>query len=251
MKLIPVLDLMGQYVVRGIAGKREEYQPNTSCLLNNSDPVETAVAFKDHFEVDAIYIADLDALEGSEHFNKSLQALSATGLELIVDAGVATPQSATELCDHGATQVVVPLETLPNLDVISQVIDDIGASQTVFSLDLKNGQPLGEAATGRSPLEVAQEAISLGIQKMIVLDLAGVGTSQGVLTTDLCKRIQESAPHVELISGGGVRSLVDLAPLKQCNISGVLIASALHDGRITPEQWKQYRKTEDSDHNLF
>jgi phosphoribosylformimino-5-aminoimidazole carboxamide ribotide isomerase len=40
-------------------------------------------------------------------------------------------------------------------------------------------------------------------------------------------------PEVELITGGGVRDADDLAALRQSGVAGVLVASALHDGRLT------------------
>ena len=41
---------------------------------------------------------------------------------------------------------------------------------------------------------------------------------------------------MEVFAGGGVRDLADLGRLRQCGVAGVLVASALHDGRLRPEQ---------------
>ncbi|WP_417850788.1 HisA/HisF-related TIM barrel protein [Thalassoglobus sp.] len=242
MELIPVLDLMRHQVVRGIAGNRKEYQANESCLLEGSDAVETALAFKKHFNSDTLYIADLDALTGHGKSTAEISALSETGLKLIIDAGVVAPQAAVDLLECGATQVVVPLEALPSMNALSIVLSEIGREQTVFSLDLKNGKPLEKRDQSRPPLEIVNEAISVGVQKIIVLDLAGVGTSQGLSTVELCQQIRSAYSDVEIISGGGVRSLSDLTPLTDCNVNGVLIASALHDGHITPAQWMQFQQ---------
>ncbi|QDT33348.1 HisA/HisF-related TIM barrel protein [Thalassoglobus polymorphus] len=242
MELIPVLDLMRHQVVRGIAGNRKEYQANQSCLVEGSDPVETALAFKKHFNVKTLYIADLDALTGHGKSTAEISSLSKTGHNLIVDAGAVTPQAAVDLLKCGANQVVVPLEALPNMKALSTVLSEIGPLQTVFSLDLKNGKPLEKRDQSRPPLEIVNEAIAIGVQKMIVLDIAGVGTSRGISTVELCQQIRSAYPDVEIISGGGVRSLSDLTPLTECHVNGVLIASALHDGQITPAQWMQFQQ---------
>jgi phosphoribosylformimino-5-aminoimidazole carboxamide ribotide isomerase len=70
---------------------------------------------------------------------------------------------------------------------------------------------------------------------MIVLDLAGVGVGRGVPTHTLCRQLLEDFPRLELMTGGGVRNADDLARLQTLGVGGVLIASALHDGSLTPE----------------
>jgi phosphoribosylformimino-5-aminoimidazole carboxamide ribotide isomerase len=41
-------------------------------------------------------------------------------------------------------------------------------------------------------------------------------------------------PHLKLIAGGGIAGPADLDRLAALGVSGVLVASALHDGRISP-----------------
>jgi len=62
MKILPVLDVMGGVVVRGIAGRRSEYRPIVSRLTASTDPGDVAEAFRQHFGFDQLYLADLDAL---------------------------------------------------------------------------------------------------------------------------------------------------------------------------------------------
>jgi phosphoribosylformimino-5-aminoimidazole carboxamide ribotide isomerase len=71
---------------------------------------------------------------------------------------------------------------------------------------------------------------------MIVLDLAGVGEDAGVRALDVCRRAAKMAntrgTPLQLVSGGGVRGIDDLAALADAGCSAALVASALHDGRI-------------------
>lgn len=70
---------------------------------------------------------------------------------------------------------------------------------------------------------------------MIVLDLAGVGVDGGVPTLPLCRAIRSEFPDVQVITGGGVRGRGDLQALAAADVDGVLVASALHNGQVTPE----------------
>jgi phosphoribosylformimino-5-aminoimidazole carboxamide ribotide isomerase len=76
---------------------------------------------------------------------------------------------------------------------------------------------------------------------MIVLDLADVGVSRGTGTLDLVRRLRSAHPQLELTAGGGVRGIDDLRQLADAGCDAALVASALHDGRITPDEvrWLQ------------
>lgn len=241
LQLVPVIDLLDGHVVRGVAGDRKQYLPNVSCLLQGSDPIETALAFKKNFSVDAVYIADLDGLEGRGVSEEVIRELSLTGLTLSVDAGVTTASMALRILDLGVTEVVVPLESLGTLSSLSEILDAVGPERTVFSLDMKNGKALGKVAEQNSVREIAAVAIKLGVQKMIVLDLAGVGCSQGLLTSELCRELKATDPEVCIWSGGGVRTIEDFKVLEETHLDGVLVASALHDGAVEPHHWREYR----------
>jgi phosphoribosylformimino-5-aminoimidazole carboxamide ribotide isomerase len=67
---------------------------------------------------------------------------------------------------------------------------------------------------------------------MIVLDLAQVGVGAGVATGNLCRQLRQRFAGLRLITGGGVRHEEDLTELAALGIDGVLVASALHDGRL-------------------
>ncbi len=71
---------------------------------------------------------------------------------------------------------------------------------------------------------------------MIVLDLAQVGMGNGPGTEALCRDLAITFPDVEIVAGGGVRGMEDLQSLKACGVRAVLVASALHDGRLHREQ---------------
>jgi len=81
-------------------------------------------------------------------------------------------------------------------------------------------------------LEIGVRAGEAGIKRTIVLDLEQVGVGQGVQTLDLCRRLHDCCPQSQLIAGGGVRQIEDLHVLQSAGVDAVLIASALHDGRI-------------------
>ena len=89
MNVIPVMDLMRGSVVWAEGGRREEYRPLRSILLDSSDPVALAGVFRDVFGFREMYIADLDSIMGSgENLALIGRVAEAFGGEVMVDAGV-------------------------------------------------------------------------------------------------------------------------------------------------------------------
>jgi phosphoribosylformimino-5-aminoimidazole carboxamide ribotide isomerase len=70
------------------------------------------------------------------------------------------------------------------------------------------------------------------VQTIIVLDLARVGTGGGP-DIETIAAVREAVPGLSLIAGGGVRGAGDLTRLADAGCDGVLVASALLDGRLT------------------
>ena len=234
MQIIPVLDILNGQVVRGVAGRRDRYQPVESQLAASANPRDVARGFREHFGLNRLYLADLDGIMHGRSHCSLWKELVDDGFELMIDRGVKTIAQAEEVYECGAAAAVVALETSPPRQLITDLCADFGSPRVIFSLDLKGERPLGALDHGENlqPFDIAVEAIELGIEQMIVLDLACVGTGEGLATEDLCRRLLARFTHLQIITGGGIRGVADLPPAKSLGIQGLLIASALHDGRI-------------------
>jgi phosphoribosylformimino-5-aminoimidazole carboxamide ribotide isomerase len=233
MRILPVLDLMKGLVVRAQGGRRKEYRPLISGLIRSSHPLDVAQAFRFHFGLKELYLADLDAIAGRPPALHTYAALRKRGFRLWLEAGLKQARDAEIVADAGIETIIAGLETLAGPEVLEQLCHTYTPARIVFSLDLKNGQPFGKPELwGESPMEIIRRAFACGIQRLLVLDLARVGIGRGIGTEELCRQVAADYPHVELSAGGGVRGPDDLASLKQTGIQVALVASALHDGRL-------------------
>lgn len=242
MKIFPVLDLLEGTVVRGVAGKRNEYRPVESCLVAGSDPLAVAEAFREQLGLKELYLADLDAILHDRPNVPIYRKLIENGFELIVDAGLRDVTRARLLIDHDVSKVIAGLETAPGPEFLKQLTNACGPERVIFSLDLKQGEALGNLDPwGTSdPYKIGLQAVQSGITRMIVLDLAAVGVSDGVFTLELCRKFQQEFPELKITTGGGVRNGEDLKLLAESGIDAVLVASALHDGRIDAETIRRF-----------
>jgi phosphoribosylformimino-5-aminoimidazole carboxamide ribotide isomerase len=240
LPIIPVLDLRGGIVVRGIAGKRAQYKPLESKLVAGCEPGDVAAALVKHFQLPALYVADLDAIEHDRPQWEAYQAIATSKTRLWLDAGIGTACALGRLELFLSRQkieadVVVGLETLASPDDLDVLFARLGPERLIFSLDLKDGQLLTRIDEWAELLafDLAQHIVGRGVRRMILLDLGAVGTGSGVPTLGLAKSIRSTFDaSFELIGGGGVRSLEDLRDMKTAGFDAALVASALHTGAI-------------------
>jgi phosphoribosylformimino-5-aminoimidazole carboxamide ribotide isomerase len=235
MPILPVLDLKHGKVVRGVAGRRDEYRPIVSTLTPSTEPRDVACALHEEFGFTEFYVADLDAIGGATPARPVFESLHACGFRLWVDAGIRRPEDARTLAAMTVAQFVVGLETVNGPESLREICQEHGPDRIVFSLDLKDGQPLCPPARWgiSGAWEIAQRAMGVGVSRMMLLDLARIGGGGGVGTEELCIRLRQAHPELELSAGGGVRGVDDVHRLVAQGVKHVLVASALHDGRIT------------------
>jgi len=246
MQVIPVIDLLGGQVVRGIAGRREDYRPIVSQIAADARPATVARALVERFGFETAYVADLDAIIHGQQDTGNWKEIAASGLRPWIDAGVGTTGAAADCRQHllrlniDAT-LIVGLESLVAPVFVYDLCRSLGPQGLAFSLDLKQGQSLThpgwrtQSDRAKAPLEIARMMVKMGIRQLIVLDLADVGTGCGPSTLPLCRAIRAEFADLKLVAGGGVRGLDDLKALADAGCDAALVASALHDGRLTPD----------------
>src|SRR5262249_33670542 len=116
-RLIPVLDVMGGRVVRAVAGRRDDYRPMVSKLTESTEPLAVASALLAASGATELYVADLDAITGTERSGRVVPELAnRCECRLFADLGIRT---TADLQSVPRMQHVVPVlgcETLAGPD---------------------------------------------------------------------------------------------------------------------------------------
>lgn len=242
MQIIPVIDIRNGIAVRAVAGDRARYRAVESLLTNSAEPTAVLNALEKHFQCAVSYVADLDAIERQQINRCTIAEMVRTGVALIVDAGAATVEQIEALLEIGVRQVVLSSESMQDLAQLEALATRIDSASLIFSVDLKHGELLASdpAWQGNSPLNLVRFVVEQGLRQLIVLDLAAVGTGHGVPTLRFCQDIRRLSPDITIISGGGVDSAACVADAAHAGLDGLLIASALHDGRLAADDLAAY-----------
>ena len=243
MQLIPVLDLRGGRAVHARGGDRSRYAPLVSRAAPGAvpgDALAIAAAFA-ALGARRLYVADLDAIEGRAPQESLVRecaraAIDHGGAQIWLDAGIAGSADAAPWASvPGVERVIVGLESIAGMDVVADVARAVQPLRVAFSLDLRDGAPQARSDTlaRAAPLALGRAAVRAGASAVLLLDHARVGSGAGV-DEALAGRMVASAAPAELIVGGGIQDLDAVRRLAVLGVHGVLIGSALHDGRIDP-----------------
>jgi phosphoribosylformimino-5-aminoimidazole carboxamide ribotide isomerase len=225
--IIPVLDLKGGQVVHARAGERARYQPIRTPLATSSEPRAVLDGLLSLAPFRRVYIADLDAIEGRGDHRAVVAelALRHPDVDFWLDGGFA---SAAEAAAARAERVapVLGSESLRDAAALSEAVDRLGRSNCVLSLDYR-----GERFVGPVAVEASAE---FWPDHIIAMTLARVGSGAGPDTARLAQ-VQRRAGARQLFAAGGVRDAVDIERLAAMGVAGALVASGLHDGRLTAD----------------
>jgi len=237
LKIIPVLDILDGAAVHAVRGQRKQYKPLESRLCASPCPLDVAGAFK-KLGFTELYVADLDAILGKDQRLLPVKQIARKSkTRLMVDAGISDLKRAEDALKSGASKLVIGTETLSSAEFVRDALCSFGRDRVIVSLDLMNSKMLGSFSKGlSSAIAVLRDFIGMGLTQVIVLDLARVGSGQGV-NIDFLKQLV-GKQNLDVFVGGGVRNITDLVELGELGVQGVLLATALHSGAVTMEDLK-------------
>ncbi|MGP1718276.1 MAG: HisA/HisF-related TIM barrel protein [Methylophilus sp.] len=225
MHIIPVIDLMHGQVVQAIQGQRQSYRAIQSQLTASHQLLDVVAAILQVYPFDCVYIADLNAITGdtllpnhSAYIAEAIQAFP--HIQWWVDAGLTSVAALTPWLDNKIRPVIAS-ESLPDLPTYQQLRH--AAENSILSLDY-----FQDGFHGPESLQTSQIHWT---QPTIVMSLPKVGANQGPDVEKL-HAMKQKTPQ-KLYAAGGVRDIEDIRALTHTGADGVLIASALHQKKIT------------------
>ena len=223
MEIIPVIDLKGGVVVRARMGQRDQYRPIETPLSPSSDPVDVVRGLLSVSAFRTLYVADLDAIERRGDARTALARVKSAfaQLNVWVDNGLADAAAARAFLDEGSDHLVLGSEAQADHRLVASLRDD---PRAVLSLDFRGDTFIGPPALLATP--------EIWPRRVIVMTLARVGSAAGPDLERLAAIVKLSGRRL-VYAAGGLRHAGDLVDLKNAGIAGVLVASALHDGRLT------------------
>ena len=232
MHIIPVIDLKDGLVVTARQGKRQTYRPLATPLCPEPDILAVTRAYLSVFPFKTFYIADLNAIENNGNNHALITRLLETNdeISLWIDSGLKLFISENSSPFQDRVSNVLGSETGIAID---QLADYTRKPDSILSLDYTGRRLLGNIDLLERP--------DLLPQRLILMALERIGSNRGPDLERICNLI-DKLPDKQVYAAGGVRNADDLRLLSAHGVHGALLASSLHNKKITSGHLLQLQK---------
>jgi len=237
MEIIPAIDIRGGKCVQLVQG---DYERET---VYGVDPVAMAL----HWEGQGarrLHIVDLDAAREGRPVNDAVirRIVSEVEIPVQVAGGVRDHAAIHRWAEAGADRIVIGTLAVEKPSEIERAMAR-HRDRIAIAVDARGGRAAVKGWLQTSEVSVenfVRSMASLGVRHFIYTDISRDGTLDHpdlesvpdvvALVAEAVERMPDSA--VPLIYSGGVTSVDDVEALAQYDIEGVIIGTALYDGRI-------------------
>jgi phosphoribosylformimino-5-aminoimidazole carboxamide ribotide isomerase len=230
MILLPAVDILEGKAVRltgGDFGRQTVY---------DADPLQAAQRWaRDGARM--LHVVDLDGARNGAPANLDHVRRIVAGVEVPVQVGGGLRSAAAvrDVLDAGAARAVLGTAALRDVDFLDQALADHG-DRIVVSVDARRGLLATAGWTEQTdvPAESAIEALShRGASRFVYSSIERDGMMSGPDLEEVMRIAQ--TVRGSFIYSGGVSSLEDLrglAGLRQVNLAGVIVGTALYEQRF-------------------
>ncbi len=229
----PSIDLSGGRAVRLRRGERSELR------VISHDPMELVKRFAGEGAT-FLHVVDLDAAFGDTGNAAVIERIVAgAGCPVQVGGGVRSEARAHALREAGAARVVLGTAAVRSPDLLARLLAD-DPEFVVVAADVRAGRVVVAGwieDAGEALPEFAARVRRAGVRHLLVTAVERDGTGDGPDHAVLADAL--AAFGTGVMASGGIGSLADVAalrPLAARGLAGLVVGSALADGRFTVGQ---------------
>lgn len=223
----PAVDILGGRCVR----------------LRRGDPLASKVYYEDPLEAvrrwvgegaEALHVVDLDAALGRGQNTVLLSRLiTAATVPVQLAGGIRDSAACAQAFEAGAARVVAGTAAVERPELI-RTLADLYPGRVVVAADVRGREVAIEGWTRGSGQSVEDMLGALGtaaVAGLLVTDI----DRDGVLGGPALELYAElaSATEIPVIASGGVRDAADVAALAGTGAAGVVVGTALYEGRLS------------------
>jgi len=230
MILLPAIDILEGKAVRLARG---DFDRRT---LYDADPLEAARRWA-RAGARALHVVDLDGARSGVPVNlEHVRRITAeVAVPVQVGGGLRSIEAVRDVFAAGAARIVLGTAAFGDVDFLDQVVAEHG-DRLVVSVDARQGRLASSGWTEQTEIPAESVIESLGRRGVARFVYSSI-ERDGMLTGPDVDEVARIAQVVRgtFVYSGGVSSLVDLealARLRQVNLTGVIVGTALYEGRF-------------------
>jgi len=231
MIIIPAVDIKNGRCVRLFQG-----QMDSETVFSN-DPAAMAKRWEEE-GAEIIHVIDLDgAFEKSpQNLHSIKKIIKSIKVPVQVGGGIRNIDTIKLLLDLGVTRVIIGTEAVKNPQLVKDACR-LFPEQIIVGIDARNGLVAIEGwaqTTKMMAVDLAKKFEDCGVAAINFTDIQrdGMQTGPNIIET----RHLAEAVSIPVIASGGVSTIEDiinLIPLKQAGVIGVITGRALYSGTLS------------------
>lgn len=236
--IYPAIDLRNGQVVRLQQGDTERQK------VYADDPVGVAERW---LSTGArwLHVVNLDGAFGEPDSTNGLalagilSAAARYGAKVQLGGGLRSLEAVRQVIQMGVTRVILGTLAIEQPQVLAECLREFGSNRIAASIDARDGMVTVRGWREETSVKAITLGIRLaetGLKWVIFTDVSrdGIGKGLNIPATIELKR----ASRLSVIASGGVNDIGDIEQARQAGLSGVIIGSALYEGKFEIKEWE-------------
>jgi phosphoribosylformimino-5-aminoimidazole carboxamide ribotide isomerase len=152
--------------------------------------------------------------------------------------GLRSISAIKEMLDIGVSRAILGTAVVEKDELLVSAIENFGQERIAASVDALDSVVRIHGwsnGTSVSAIDLSRRLAQNNLRWLIYTDVARDGMNAGLnltATSEIAK-----IPHLNVIASGGVHSIEDLRVARRVGFAGVIVGSALYEGRLKLEDW--------------
>jgi phosphoribosylformimino-5-aminoimidazole carboxamide ribotide isomerase len=227
MFIIPAVDIKDGKCVQLVQGK-----PGTE-MVKIANPEKIAKNWEE-YGAKTLHLIDLDgAINNKPNLVAIRKVLDEVSIPIQLGGGIRNIDYAKNLLNLGVERIILGTMGIKHPETIEILSKEYGNERIMISLDSKDDKVLIKGWSeniNKTPYEIAKEFEDLGSGSILFTNVDVEGLLSGVSLEPLIKL--KKAVNIPIVYSGGVTNINDLKKLKEINVEGLVIGSALYKNKI-------------------
>ena len=227
MLILPAIDIIDRKPVRLYQGDYAQKEIVGSSVMELAKNFEQSGA-------EYIHLVDLDGAKEGKRVNHEIILETAHALDVPVEVGggIRTMAQIESYLENGIDRVILGTSAMEDPQLLQDALRRYG-ERIAVGIDCRDGLVYGRGWLEASELHYitfAKQLEEMGVQTVIVTDISKDGTLSGP-NTDMLAALKEQS-GMRIIASGGIRSIEDIAALKQLGLYGAITGKAMYHGTL-------------------
>ena len=218
MIILPAIDIIDRKPVRLYQGDYAQKEIVGSSVMELAKNFEQSGA-------EYIHLVDLDGAKEGKRVNHEIILETAHALDVPVEVGggIRTMAQIESYLENGIDRVILGTSAMEDPQLLQDALRRYGERIAV-------GREETLEASELHYITFAKQLEEMGVQTVIVTDISKDGTLSGPNTDMLAALKGQSG--MRIIASGGIRSIEDIAALKQLGLYGAITGKAMYHGTL-------------------